>query len=134
MIPPSRPCLPKTQTCRRLPTSSSICHSFHDFGKGFVGHVGGPAAAHAYLFKGLRLSAKDLSRRDSLKVAQYEVLGNDAKRRVRPARDDRNVRSLVSHAAQRFPALVDNPSGKDSYLRGLTQHFVLGSFVRSLRD
>jgi len=30
--------------------------------------------------------------RDSLKVAQYEVLRNDAKRRVRPVRDDRNVR------------------------------------------
>jgi hypothetical protein len=27
-----------------------------------------------------------------MKVAQYEVLGNDARRHVRPARDDRNVR------------------------------------------
>jgi hypothetical protein len=44
-----------------------------------------------------------------VKVAQYEVLGNDAKRHVRPARDDRNVRLLVSHAAQRLPALVDRP-------------------------
>jgi len=32
------------------------------------------------------------SRRDPMKVAQYEVLGNDAKRHARPARDDRNVR------------------------------------------
>jgi hypothetical protein len=33
---------------------------------------------------------------DSLKVAQYEVLGKDAKRHVRPVsvRDDRNVRLL----------------------------------------
>jgi hypothetical protein len=46
-----------------------------------------------------------------MKVAQYEVLGNDAKRQVRPVsvRDDRNVRLLVSNAAQRVPALVDRP-------------------------
>jgi hypothetical protein len=55
------------------------------------------------------LYAEDLSRRDSVKVAQYEVLGNDAKRQVRPVRDDRNVRRLVSHPAQRLPALVDRP-------------------------
>jgi hypothetical protein len=55
--------------------------------------------------------AEDLSRRDLMKVdeAQYEVLGNDAKRQVRPVRDDRNVRLLVSNAAQRVPALVDRP-------------------------
>jgi hypothetical protein len=29
------------------------------------------------------------ARRDLTKVAQYEVLGNDAEREVRPARDDR---------------------------------------------
>ena len=50
-----------------------------------------------------------------MKVAQYEVLGNDAKRPVRPARDDRNVRLLVSHAAQRLPPLVDRPV-RDGYL------------------
>jgi hypothetical protein len=44
-----------------------------------------------------------------VKVAQYEVLGNDAKRQVRPVRDDRNVRRLVSHPAQRLLALVDRP-------------------------
>jgi hypothetical protein len=54
--------------------------------------------------------AEDLSRRDLMKVeAQYEVLGNDAKNQVRPVRDDRNVRLLVSNAAQRVPALVDRP-------------------------
>jgi hypothetical protein len=52
--------------------------------------------------------AEDLSRRDLMK-AQYEVLGNDAKNQVRPVRDDRNVRLLVSNAAQRVPALVDRP-------------------------
>jgi hypothetical protein len=63
-----------------------------------------------------------------VKVAQYEVLGNDAKRPVRPARDDRNVRLLVPHAAQRLPPLVDRPSGTDTSLKTLTQHFVLGYF------
>jgi hypothetical protein len=70
---------------------------------------GGPAVAHARQLKGLGLYAEDLSRRDSVTVAQYEVLGNDAKRHVRPVRDDRNVRLLVSHAAQGLPALVDRP-------------------------
>jgi hypothetical protein len=50
-----------------------------------------------------------------VKVAQYEVLGNDAKRQVRPVRDDRNVRLLVLHAAQRLPTLVDRPI-RDGYL------------------
>jgi hypothetical protein len=62
--------------------------------------------------RGLGLYAEDLSRRDSVKVAQYPAaagLGNDVKRRVRPARDDRNVRLLGSQAAQRLPALVDRP-------------------------
>jgi hypothetical protein len=47
----------------------------------------------------LGLYAEDLSRKDAVKVAQYEVLGNDAERHVRPVsvRDDRNVRLLVSH-------------------------------------
>jgi hypothetical protein len=47
--------------------------------------------------------------RDSVKVAQYEVLGNDAKKQVRPVRDDRIAWRLVSHAAQRLPASVDRP-------------------------
>jgi hypothetical protein len=41
-----------------------------------------------------------------VKVAQYEVLGNEAKRQVRPL--------LVSHAAQRLPAYVDRPV-RDGY-------------------
>jgi hypothetical protein len=49
------------------------------------------------------------SRRDAMKVAQYEVLGNDAKGVIRPGRDDRNARLLVSHAAQQLPAFLDRP-------------------------
>jgi hypothetical protein len=68
-----------------------------------------------------------------VKVAQYEVLGNDAKRHVRPVRDDRNVRLLVvSHAAQDcqhwsiVPFLLRHPdygghAGMDSSSRTLTQ-------------
>jgi hypothetical protein len=42
--------------------------------------------------RSLHLYVEDLSRRDSVKVeAQYEVLGNDAKRHERPGRDDRRT-------------------------------------------
>ncbi len=37
----------------------------------------------------VRRSPEGEGGRDSLKVAQYEVLGNEAKRHGRPARDDR---------------------------------------------
>jgi hypothetical protein len=40
----------------------------------------------------VRRSPEGEGGRDSLKVAQYEVLGNEAKRHGRPARDDRNAR------------------------------------------
>jgi len=46
---------------------------------------------------------------EGLSEAQYEVLGNEAKRHVRPVRDDRNGRLLVSHAAYRLPTFVDRP-------------------------
>jgi|SRR5580704_13336314 hypothetical protein len=76
----------------------------------------------------VRRSPEGEGGRDSLKVAQYEVLGNEAKRHGRPARDDRNARLLVSHAAQRLPAFVDRPARDGYCLRTLTQHFVLGYF------
>jgi len=41
-------------------------------------------AAHTRQLKGLGLYGEELSRRDSVKVAQYEVLGTEAKRQVRP--------------------------------------------------
>jgi hypothetical protein len=65
--------------------------------------------------RSLGLYVEDLSRRDSVKVAQYEVLGNDAKRHVRPARDDRK-RSAFDLA--RRSAIASNrsivPSGTDT--------------------
>ena len=63
-----------------------------------------------------------------MKVAQYEVLGNEAKRQVRLVGDDRNTRLLISHAAQRLPAFVDRPVRDGYSLKKLTQHFVLGYF------
>jgi hypothetical protein len=42
---------------------------------------------------------EDVPRRDLMKVAQYEVLGNDPKRDVRPARDDRKVPLLLANIA-----------------------------------
>ncbi len=44
-----------------------------------------------------------------LKVAQYEVLGNEARRHVRPARDDRKVWRLVPRAHKHLPGLVNRP-------------------------
>jgi len=73
-----------------------------------IGDVG-LADAHARQHNSLGLSGEDLSWRDFVKVAQYEVLGNEAKRQVRPVRDDRNARLLVSHVAQRLPTFVDRP-------------------------
>ncbi len=69
------------------------------------------------------------SRRDLTRVAQYEVLGNDAKRNARPGRDDRNVYSsslTYSFASASGQSIV--PSGTGHYLCTSTQHFVLGYF------
>jgi hypothetical protein len=58
-----------------------------------------------------------------MKVAQYEVLGSLFLSGARPGsgRDDRNTRLLVSHAAQRLPALVDRPVRNGYSLKTLTQ-------------
>ena len=63
-----------------------------------------------------------------MKVAQYEVLGNDAKSDVRPDRDDRK-RSVLCYAA----GLTSASSYRSSrpgriVLKNATQHFVLGYF------
>jgi hypothetical protein len=44
-----------------------------------------------------------------MKVAQYEVLGNDARRHVRPARDDRNVACGFTSVSYRRSSLRDAP-------------------------
>jgi hypothetical protein len=82
--------------------------------------------------RGLGLYADDLSRRDSVKVAQYPAaagLGNDAKRHVRPGRDDRK-RSAFGLARRSAIASIGRSSrpGRIPPLRTLTQHFVLGYF------
>ena len=63
-----------------------------------------------------------------MKVAQYEVLGNDAKRQVRPVGTIETFgvwsRTLLSDC-QHWSIV---PSGTDSSLKTLTQHFVLGYF------
>jgi hypothetical protein len=65
-----------------------------------------------------------------MKVAQYEVLENDAKRHLRLARDDRNIRleSRMRLSDSQHSSIV--PSGTDRSLKTLTQHFVLGYFRR----
>jgi hypothetical protein len=70
------------------------------------------------------------SRRDLTKVAQYEVLGNEAKNRSVPLAlgTIEMLGLLVFHAAQRLPAFVDRPVRDGYSLKKLTQHFVLGYF------
>ena len=94
--------------------------------------------------------------------AQYEVLGNSAKKTTRPERDDRRLVTLLSciredqepkhfHRPWRdgplflhhFPALRAgllslSPSGTDAPLCIISQHFVLGfyeaQFVKTQRQ
>ncbi len=64
-----------------------------------------------------------------MKVAQYEVLGNNAKRDVRPVRDDRSVLA-PSPLVRGFTSVSSRRSsrpGRAAFLNA-TQHFVLGFF------
>jgi len=72
------------------------------------------------------------SRMDLTKVAQYPAaagLGNDTRRRLRPARDDRNAR-LWSHAIPRAQAAIDRPVcvWDGLPIKAANPHFVLGYF------
>src|SRR3984893_18632325 len=75
----------------------------------------------------------------SLKTrTQYEVLGNYAKREVRPTRDDRKVvsRSCMRLHERKRPSIA--PSGTKHSLKTRTQYEVLGNYakreVRPTRD
>src|ERR1700751_2001608 len=57
----------------------------------------------------LGLYAEGLSRRDSVKVAQYEVLGNDAKKTC-PSRKRRSKRSAFGLARRSATASIDRSS------------------------
>jgi hypothetical protein len=63
-----------------------------------------------------------------MKVAQYEVLGIDAKRDIRPGRDDRDVWLLVFLMPFTSVSNLDRPIRDGSLIKTLTQHFVLGYF------
>jgi hypothetical protein len=50
-----------------------------------------------------------------MKVAQYEVLGDDSIRDVRPGRDDRNARPLISRIRihkQKESSIVPSGTGR----------------------
>jgi len=88
-------------------------------------------AAHA---RQLRARAGSLvvrehqSRRDLTKVAQYEVLGNEEKSRSVPSG---TIEMLGFWSCTRLSDCQHSPivpSGTDSSLKTLTQHFVLGYF------
>ena len=52
-----------------------------------------------------------------MKVAQHEVLGNDAKRNVRPGRDDRNIWLLISLMPLTRVAALDRPIRDGRFLK-----------------
>jgi hypothetical protein len=65
-------------------------------------------------------------------VAQYEVLGNDAKRNARPARDDRLAacaREAICHGLRVRLSLRDG-----AIFNAFSHHFVVGYYQMSLRD
>ena len=89
----------------------------------FVFFGSGPAAANTRQLKGLRSPGENLSRRDSVKVAQYEVLGGRSEIVTRPGRDDRlaacaregvcerrGVKTFLSYLAKRAFLFASFPS------------------------
>jgi hypothetical protein len=80
---------------------------------------GSPLSAN---LRSLGLYTEDLSRRDSVKVARYEVLGNDAKRQVRPGRSNRLAFGLACRSAIACIARSSLPlPGRIALLTTLTQ-------------
>jgi hypothetical protein len=76
------------------------------------------------------------SRRDSVKVAQYEVLGNDSKRDVRPARDGRNARPLTSRIRihkSKQESIVPSGTVAPFFNRQPSTSY-WATFIESLRD
>jgi hypothetical protein len=71
-----------------------------------------------------------LSRRDSVKVAQYEVLGNDAKRHGRPEGTIETFGFWFCTPLSdcQHWSIVPSASGTDTSSKTLTQHFVLGFY------
>ena len=74
------------------------------------------------------VARENQSRRDLTKVAQYEVLGNEAKNRSVPLGTIEMVGfwSCARLSDCQRSSIV--PSGTDCSLKTLTQHFVLGYF------
>jgi hypothetical protein len=71
---------------------------------------------------------RELARRGSAKVAQYEVLGNGCKRRARPAG---TIETLGPHSHMLpYESNVNRPVRDVSLIETTTQYFVLGYFRR----
>jgi hypothetical protein len=83
----------------------------------------------------LGLYAEGLSRRDSVKVAQYEVLGNDAKRPV-PSREGRSKRSAFGLAVASGAQATHLSSLRDGrrLKNRLPSTSYWATFTKSLRD
>jgi hypothetical protein len=78
---------------------------------------------------------KDLSRRDPMKVAQYEVLGWRSERVTRPGRDDRLPACAREAVCERRGAKrFDRPSGTGRVSRSIPGTSYRATFIESLRD
>jgi hypothetical protein len=78
---------------------------------------------------------RDLSRRDPMKVAQYEVLGWRSERVTRPERDDRLPACAREAVCERRGAKrFDGPSGTGRVSRSIPGTSYRATFVESLRD
>ena len=85
---------------------------------------------------GRDMRPEEMSRRDSMKVAQYEVLGWRSQKATRPGRDDRRPLMFVkAHAGDQEPNVSIVPNGTDIlFLASFPSASYWATFVESLWD
>ena len=71
-----------------------------------------------------------------MKVAQYEVLGNNAKKNVRPGRDDRSVLASgpLVHGFSSVSSRRSSLAGRTSLFASFPSTSYWATFTKSLRD
>ncbi len=89
-----------------------------------------------YALRGRNLRPEESSRRDPMKVAQYEVLGWRSEKATRPGRDDRHLLTLVMpHAKDQEPSVSIVPCGTDIlFLASFPSTSYWATFIESLWD
>jgi hypothetical protein len=85
--------------------------------------------------RGRDMRPEEMSRRDSMKVAQYEVLGWRSQKATRPGRDDRRPLMFVkAHARDQEPNVSIVPAGTDISFSAFPSTSYWPTFIGSLRD